>query len=136
MVEERPLLGHGINLDATYRTPYYNRIGLADFSKKYEAHNMFLQTLSEGGAIGLTFFILWFAWHLRLAWRVDHRNGGPPIFTATFAAFLLAGLSQNSFQDGEVRLGLTIATAALWLVACQNGSMPYSGGSGLSKAVH
>ena len=117
MVRERPLIGHGNDLNTAYRTPYYDRMGLTEFTKKYEAHNLFLQILADDGAIGLVVFLAWVATQLRLAWRLDREHWGRPVMTTTWLAFLAAGVTQNSFQDGEVRNGLSFFVAASWLLA-------------------
>lgn len=106
MVAERPLLGHGLRLDKDYRTPYYEAIGLGDFKKKYEAHNQLLQILAEGGLIGLLLFSASLALLVRALsqeQRLDRR-----VLFMTLAVFLFAGLTQNAFQDFEVRYALIL----------------------------
>lgn len=118
MIKERPILGHGINLDTSYREPYYESLGLKDFPKKYEAHNMFIQITAETGLLGLFLFIGWLSWHL---WFFClSRFKVPPPFTRliilqTLVIFILGGLTQNAFQDFEVRVGLTLFCILVWL---------------------
>lgn len=109
MFKERPLVGHGENLNDAYRAPYYARIGLADFERQYEAHNMFLQVLINGGLIALMLFVAWWGVWLHFAWR--HSRIG----FETLLVFMLAAMTQNAFQDAEVRYGLTLVIAALAL---------------------
>lgn len=115
MVAERPLLGHGVNLNTEYRRPYYDRLGLESFNKKYEAHNMFLQVLTDGGVIGLAIFLLWFVQLARLAAQITDRSQRH-LMLQTIFLFLLSALSQNAFQDAEVRMGLTLLTIAIVLL--------------------
>jgi O-antigen ligase len=114
MIRERPLVGHGFDLDKAYRTPYYQRLGLDDFTKKYEAHNMYVQILADGGLIGLSLFLAWVFWHIRLSIRIDIARSKVPVATLTWLSVLLAGMTQNSFQDAEVRMGITLLVAGTW----------------------
>lgn len=106
MVIERPILGHGINLDRKYRLPYYEAIGLKDFKKAYEAHNQILQLAAEGGIPCALAF---------LAWLVSlHANfqANPKwvrrIRDLTIIGLFLGGLTQNAYFDGEVRYALIL----------------------------
>ena len=116
MVKERPLTGHGFTLDTSYRLPYYQAIGLKDFSKPYEAHNMFLQILANGGLIALAWFLVWLSWYIWYALKQSN-----PLLRAvgrqTFASFSLVGLTQNAFQDSSVRMVLTLFCAGFLLAS-------------------
>lgn len=114
MIQERPLIGHGANLTTAYRTPYYEALGLGSFSKKYEAHNTFIQTWTEGGLLSLLLFLASFcaAWRGSGALQEDSRR----ILRQTIVAFALAALTQNAFQDSEVRAGLTLLMCCVWLL--------------------
>jgi O-antigen ligase len=113
MIYERPLLGHGIRLDEEYRTPYYDQIGLSNFSKKYPAHNQLLQIQAESGLIGLVFFMAWIIINLKIFNQLDRKNS--LIFKQTLLILLMAGLTQNAFQDSEVRFILTLLFSAALL---------------------
>ena len=104
MIQERPLFGHGAFLDAQYRRPYFEMIGLQRFKKAYEAHNQYLQIWTEGGIFALGFFIVWIFYILKWC-----RNFEPKIRHVgyqTLFSFLLAGVTQNAFHDSEVRYAL------------------------------
>lgn len=104
MVKERPILGHGINLDRDYRAPYYDAIGLPGFKKAYEAHNQILQLAAEGGIGAALAFLLWLG-SLHYNWQ----SAGPTlkrIRDLTLICLLLGGLTQNAYLDGEVRFAL------------------------------
>lgn len=112
MVKERPIVGHGFTLDTAYRLPYYKEVGLGDFNKPYEAHNMFLQLLANGGLIGLSFFLLWLFWFFSYSFRQTNQFI-KKVGWQTFAGFALVGLTQNAFQDSSVRIVLTLFCAGL-----------------------
>lgn len=106
MVRERPLLGHGINLDRKYRLPYYEAIGLPDFKKAYEAHNQILQLAAEGGVLCALAFILWL-----VSLHFNGRNS--PLWMRrardlTLLGLFLGGMTQNAYFDGEVRYALIL----------------------------
>ena len=115
MVKERPLLGHGIDLDTPYRTPYYEKIGLAAMPKKYPAHNMFLQELAEGGIIGLVLLVAWWGYFVLAACRRLPRGEPRTMILWMIGSFALASLTQNSFQDADVRMALSFLGGAALL---------------------
>lgn len=112
MFKDSPFVGHGTNLSAESRKPYYDKIGLGHISRMYEAHNMFLQAAVEGGIVavfGMLSFFYW--WNLR-ARRVYKSDSWQRLaFTTTPVVFALGGLTQNAFQDSEVRYMLMLACA-------------------------
>ena len=116
MVKERPITGHGFTLDTAYRLPYYKEIGLEGFSKPYEAHNMFLQLLANGGVVGLTCFLIWLFWYIWFAFK-QSSSFIRQVGWQTFSSFALVGLTQNAFQDSSVRMVLSLFCAG-FLVAC------------------
>ncbi len=109
MVKERPILGHGINLNRAYRVPYYDAIGLHDFKKAYEAHNQLLQLAAEGGLLCALAFLAWMIslhWNwteIELPWRRTR--------DLTITALFLGGLTQIAYFDGEVRFALILITS-------------------------
>ena len=127
MIKERPIVGHGGPMDTAYRLPYYKKIGLAGFSKPYEAHNAFIQVLAQFGLMGLSLFLSWLFW---LKWHILRYPKGfaRPVLLQTFWVFVLACLTQNGFQDSEVRMGLWLfAGGALCFLACQKDSSEKNG---------
>jgi O-antigen ligase len=107
MFKDRPIVGHGVNLDTAYRLPWYEELGLGDFTKKYEAHNMYLQTAVNGGVFGLGLFLWWYGIFLKRAYRSRKTYQGD-MMLQTMGALSIAGLMQNAFQDSEVRFGVII----------------------------
>lgn len=114
MWKERPLLGHGEGLGTEYRRPYYEALGLGHFERIYEAHNQYLQVAVNGGVVALILFLAWYAWYLRKSWR-DRRSLGGAMALQALVFFALAAITQNAFQDSEVRYTLTLLCTALWL---------------------
>ncbi len=114
MWKERPFLGHGEGLGTEYRRPYYEAIGLGRFDRIYEAHNMYLQVAVNGGLVALALFLAWYGWHLSKCWQ-DRRSLGGAMALQALAVFALAALTQNAFQDSEVRYTLSLLCTALWL---------------------
>ncbi len=106
MIQERPLLGHGSEIDRAYRKTYYKKIGLENFQKQYEAHNQYLQIAAETGLLGLLVFLCFILAIYRFirSLPVEAKQIG----LLTLLCFLISGLTQNAFQDSEVRYGLTV----------------------------
>jgi len=115
MLKERPVLGHGENTNTAYRKPYYEAIGLGAFERQYEAHNMYLQAAVNGGIAGLIAMLAWYAWHLALAAAHRRHVAGQAALQA-LGALAVASLTQNAFQDSEVRYALTLVAVMLWLL--------------------
>jgi O-antigen ligase len=115
MFLERPVLGHGDHLTKAYRAPYYERIGLGGFERQYEAHNAYLQVAVNAGLIGLALYAAWFAWYLRRMGRDARRSAASMAAWQAIAALCVASLTQNAWQDAEVRFALTLVTVAWWL---------------------
>lgn len=113
MIKERPFLGHGVEMDQSYRRPYYEAMGLKDFKKPYEAHNQLIQIVAEGGFPALAFFCLWIFCLSRSFG--EGATGGAPIVVEirnqTLVVFLLGGLTQNVYHDSEVRYALMVVLA-------------------------
>lgn len=103
MIKEKPFFGHGPKLTRDYHVPYYDARGFNDFEKKYEAHNQLLQVAGNSGLLGLTFFVLWTLFTLKSIYSCTQDMSLRLAFMQTILGFMLAGLTQNAFQDAEVR---------------------------------
>ena len=112
MVKERPLLGHGINLNREYRMPYYQAIGLRGFKKAYEAHNQLLQIAAEGGLMAAAAFLAWLG-SLHYNWKNGPR-ALKHIRDLTILCLLIGGLTQNAYFDGEVRYAIMTLFALMY----------------------
>ena len=115
MIKERPIVGHGVGLNTAYRTPYYEKMGLGYMGKKYEAHNQFIQVLANGGLIAFAIFVGWLGWTF---FELPKYIGSPfarNVLRTTLVTFSLTALTQNAFQDSEVRMGLTLLLIFMWM---------------------
>jgi O-antigen ligase len=124
IIHDHPLLGLGFGHYRGPAVPYYDRHPAAD--RRSHAHSNVLQLAAEGGLIGLTAFCLVFAVLLRRAFGALGSARSPGEW-ATIAGgctgivtFLLAGLTQYSFGDAEVAIGMWLTTAVL--MRCAEGA--------------
>jgi O-antigen ligase len=124
MVEEKPVFGHGIDLAPAYLAPYYAAIGLGDFTKKYPAHNTFLQVLVNAGGVGLAIFLVWYIAVAKVAWKGRNDCWANDVFLQTWVSLAVVSMTQNAFQDSEVRYGMALAVGAIWLGAIQPAKGP------------
>jgi O-antigen ligase len=110
MFKDAPIVGHGTDITREDRKPYYERIGLGHIKRMYEAHNMYLQAVVEGGLVaglGLLTFLIWWFLHARNFKQVESwQRLGAMITPLAFAA---GGLTQNAIQDSEVRYLLILS---------------------------
>jgi O-antigen ligase len=116
MIHERPWFGHGVRVDDQYRKKYYEEIGLGELEKQYSAHNVFLQYWVNGGVFAVLFFLAWMVWVMVLAkksWRSRDFSLG---LYQLVPAFLLVSMTQNSFQDTEVRYVFTLLVGLLCMM--------------------
>ena len=120
MIKERPVLGHGIDLNTKYRTPYYEAIGLGEFKKKYSAHNMFLQVTAESGFVGLSIFLAFLVSMFNLFLFAFKENWIRIASGLMLFGFIVASLTQNAFQDSIVKNALL-----LWIV-CAFDMLPFT----------
>jgi O-antigen ligase len=103
MFKDAPVLGHGTGLEAEDRASYYAKIGLPDIKRKYEAHNMYLQSAVEGGFIPALALVSIILWLLKTIFVSNLKRDEKFYFASTAIMFALAGITQNAFQDSEVR---------------------------------
>src|SRR5262249_16265660 len=87
--------------------------------RRSHAHSNVLQIAAEAGLIGLAAFGLVFAVILRRGFEAIGSTRGPGEWATAAGActgivtFLLAGLTQYSFGDAEVVIGMWLTTAVL-----------------------
>ncbi len=107
LITERPFFGHGtafLNQDLLNRT--YQDIGLGEISRKYDAHNLYLELLANVGIVGAAIMAF-------LTYKVGHGisivAGFSPrlkVFTKALvcsaSANFIFGLTQNTFFDSSV----------------------------------
>ena len=101
---------HGIGPGAPEQaiSAYYFRAGADDTIKL--AHNAFLQCAAEYGVLGLTGMLFWISSWARLVRSVHYVKRG--VFGLLFI-LVCGGVTQNTIQDSEFVLSLTIWTMLL-----------------------
>lgn len=114
---DRPLFGQGNAwLDAFRRTQFYNALGYESFRDKYNAHNVFLETLASTGVIGFL-LVAFFGWKLKQELNKvldasEELRAYSAAFGAAIVANLVHGFTQGTFFDTNVStvyLGLLLA---------------------------
>lgn len=122
MIQERPILGHGVHLGLAFRHPYYVRLGLGDFPKQYQAHNQYLQMATEGGLIALLCFVAWLGFQLRAVRDPQLPETLRTAVRQVLWIFILGGLTQNAFYDADVRMGLIVLGVIVAIFAANSGT--------------
>jgi O-antigen ligase len=110
-IMKRPLIGHGLGVDAVSIFYYLPNGGLTHIT---DAHNIFLNVTAQAGLVGLTGVVVLIAYAVRLG----RANRTALVLALTFAnAFAYQGLT-GSFEDTRhlwVLLGLLMAAARISL---------------------
>ena len=118
MFKDSPLWGQGYShLSSGVRIMYYDALGYKDFPEKFNAHNMFFETISNIGILGTVMVILLFIHMYRTLSKFTY---GVQLNFKLFKALQLAiilnfihGLTQNVFYDSGVTV---VYTCLLWLI--------------------
>jgi hypothetical protein len=117
IVADHPVFGLGFGRYQKVARPYYDRHPTAD--RRSHAHNNFLQVAAEAGLVGLAFFTLVLATALRFGADAVARARDPAVRAAAVGGclaligFIVGGLTQYSFGDGEVVIAMWATTAVL-----------------------
>ncbi len=119
MFKDAPITGHGAGLESSDRKPFYEKIGLGQIKRMYEAHNMYLQYAVEGGIVPplalLGFIVLWV---LTIKKYLSTEKWHQLALVITPIIFAASGITQNAVQDSEVRYMLLLMCAAsMWFIA-------------------
>ncbi len=117
MFLDKPWFGHGASLlKAGERIAYYERLGFASLRDKYNAHNLYLEILSNVGLIGAIVIIVALTVFCRRLFTLSSK----PLFQKLCIAFFVAlfanlanGFTQNTFFDSNV---LYIHLGFFWLL--------------------
>ena len=116
IIHDHPWFGLGFGRYQPAAAPYYRSAAKAD--RKSHAHNNFLQIAAEGGLVTVAAFAFLFAAALRLGLDAVHARNPVARTTALGAwgaviGFLVGGLTQYTFGDSEVVLGIWCVLAVL-----------------------
>jgi hypothetical protein len=117
IVHDNPWFGLGFGRYKNAAVPYYDRHPDAD--RRTHAHSNVLQLAAEAGLLGLTAFCTLFAVILRRGFVAVRQAPDPGAWATAAGAwvgivtFLVAGITEYSFGDAEVVIGMWLATAVL-----------------------
>jgi O-antigen ligase len=131
LAKERPWFGWGAEIPDEVRIRAYDNAGYSGIKDKYNAHNLYLQALVEGGVGGLMLIVSIFTMAILVCRNVYHNttnlNSRLIADGATFSliTFMLASFTQNSIYDSEVRFSLTLLFTAIALSARSRGNSAY-----------
>lgn len=118
MIEQNPYYGYGAqHLSGYLREAFYAVQGLANFERKYNAHNIYLEILANIGVVGMLIlsFAIFSCYRTVFQWTRDD-DLLKSLFTASLAALAvnaLHGLTQNVFYDASV---LVVYLATFWIM--------------------
>lgn len=124
MILDQPLFGHGYAYISDTTQLYYRQLGLGDYFRKYNAHNVYLQFVAETGVVGVAMLIatLKFLWNRLVIWAGadQFRRAWLSAFGWSLAANALHGFTQNTFFDANV----AACYIALLAVVLLRGGLP------------
>lgn len=123
MFTDNPLFGVGHAASMIAAKDYYARAGFATFRELYPAHNIFLQTLADGGMLGfagLAALLAAYVVGMRRLTAAGIRHGLGLLLTAT----VLAGLMQNDLRDSTYLYAFWLCTAFLAAEAVSDARRP------------
>lgn len=120
MILDAPILGHGYGFMGETTQLYYRQLGLGDYFRKYNAHNVYLQFIAETGLLGLVLLgaTLRHLWVTLKVWasRCRFRRAWLTAFYWSLAANAVHGLTQNTFFDANVvAVYMMLLTVIIWL---------------------
>lgn len=116
IIHDHPVFGLGFGRYQAAALPYYRKVEAAD--RRSHAHSNFLQIAAEAGLLALAAFGLVFATGLRFGFEGIIGRAPPARATAAGAfggivGFLIGGLTQYTYGDGEVVLAMWCVMAVL-----------------------
>ncbi len=115
---ESPIYGHGHYFLNEMRPILYEKYGFGSLDKKYNAHNLYLETLAAGGVVASLVILAFFS-RAVIYWRTCLKKSSQSYF---FKPWLMAltiqlcfGLTQNSLYDSAVMLTfITLSWMIFW----------------------
>lgn len=126
MIEDKPWFGHGYAwMKYWSREIYYAVMGYEQLTHKYNAHNIYLEILSNVGIFGsgillLSFFFSGLAFRYLMIFG-GYRLAGSAIFVSVIAN-MINGITQNTFFDSNVVfIYLFLCWTFLWLSVLNSG---------------
>lgn len=125
MFTDSPWIGHGTYfMDHYFRDQYYLTMGYDWLQDKYNAHNIYLEILSNIGLVGSGLLMVLLAQVVRILRRV-FQDGRQRLLLrslgASVGAGLLFGFTQNSFFDSPTML---VTLGFFWIMLWQRNYDP------------
>ena len=97
---EKPVFGAGFRSIEERDPKVKLKYDIPDKDFVGHAHNNFLEVLATTGLFGFVFFILWVLFWVKDIWGISDL-GLKSFFLSTVGSFLITGLFQSTFIDGE-----------------------------------
>jgi O-antigen ligase len=82
-----------------------------------------MQVTAEGGLVGLILFCFWYFGYIYLSFKNAKHSRLATILGQSLLAIGIAGMTQNAFQDSEVRHVIMILIVLFW---CNHGRIVMS----------
>jgi len=126
MLLDSPLWGQGYsNMAKGIRVMYYDAMGLRDFPERFNAHNIFFETLANIGILGSTILVFLLARAFLILKQISSSTkSSNALFKAFLVAFclnLIHGITQNVFFDSGVTVVLMgLVWVLVWSSADRN----------------
>jgi O-antigen ligase len=117
MIADSPWLGYGhFFVENGLRDLYYQRFGFGNLQEKFNAHNVYLETLANVGAVGfVSIVLLIFFVYRQIATELrERKNACVTLYfkclSAAFIVNLVHGFTQNVFFDSNVMIPCIVMT--------------------------
>jgi putative inorganic carbon (HCO3(-)) transporter len=123
MIADRPLVGQGAYwIETGLREAYYDRLGFASLNEKFNAHNIYLESMANIGIVGalLACALLWGIFKVLGNFASQATAFEPRLLFRALGAGLFANLlhafTQNVFFDSNVLIPfLALFWVCFWL---------------------
>lgn len=120
MIQDAPILGHGYAYMSETTQVYYRQLGLGDYFRRYNAHNVYLQFIAETGVVGVVALAatLRYLWVNLRVWgsRCRFRRAWLTALAWSLTANAVHGLTQNTFFDANViAVYILLLSVVVWL---------------------
>jgi O-antigen ligase len=130
---DHPVLGVGPgHFAAYYSNDYGNRLGLVEQTHYYRAHNLYLETLAETGAVGFACFVSILGLTMRGLWKERRRlmDGHPELayiataFFVALSAYAVSALFAHLSYPRYFWLLLAVSSAAIRVIQSESEEPP------------
>ncbi|MBF0440318.1 MAG: O-antigen ligase family protein [Oligoflexales bacterium] len=112
MFMDHPLLGVFYPLRKTESLDYYVKAGYTNIEQMYSAHNIYLQTLSDSGILGMLGLLSLIIGYFKAGGYLYRNYGNRSLLMLCLSA-ILAGFMQNTFRDTEYIFGFWLCVTLI-----------------------